>query len=181
MNNYNIVIVTGTSNVCKPGYYGIACQLNCSASCISTTCGFSDGYCDLCPDGFYDQQCNTSCPIGCMSCTNATNCSKCHDGWFGCSCESQCFENCKACTSISHCYECRSGWMNTTCNTSCPEICAGDRSCNIVTGECLHGWRPPHRVDTFIHAASKCPFKLCIIFVQICSVVKVQYVDTKND
>ena len=153
----------GHCDLCPDGYYGQQCKTPCPIGCMS--CSDSTN-CSKCHDGWYGSNCEKQCLQNCRFCTSMSDCIECNHGWFGPDCDRTCPHCggrgfCEISSGLCSDYECEPGWMNATCNTSCPEICTGDRSCDIVTGECLHGWRSVKCVsgkDGYINAFSYCIF-----------------------
>ncbi|XP_059162831.1 multiple epidermal growth factor-like domains protein 11 [Physella acuta] len=122
------------SRVCSPGRYGVYCLLRCSDRCLNKTCHHFSGRCTQCHRMCYgdcsssvvrdgcQQSCNTSCAGHvCHAVTGA--CLACNPGFIG-----------------QHCDQpCGAGSYGFNCSQTCSETCGGNKSCDPITGACLHG------------------------------------------
>ena len=116
--------------ICKPGFYGVACNQTCDRNCREIACSACS--CDVC-----DQKSGT--------CVNG-----CDVGWFGARCNRICSEHCfqEGLISVqcdqkngSCIFGCGKGHFGSTCNETCSDKCL-NRVCQQTTGYCSQGCIP---------------------------------------
>ncbi|XP_061180600.1 cell death abnormality protein 1-like [Saccostrea echinata] len=134
----NTVIESSDCSVCKKGYYGQSCELNCGKCSIGTFCdnitgicpeGCQDHWtgflCDACPDGFYGAACEL-------------NCGKCSNGSFCDNVTGICSQGCQDHWNGSSCDDCVAGFYGQTCENFCGN-CGNGTYCNTSSGICPDG------------------------------------------
>ena len=108
---------------CQDGFFGEACEFNCSRGCYLGQCNKDSGKCfqDKCKPNF----------VG-------INCTTCTIGWYGASCQLPCPDNCITCSSNTSCSDCRHGFWGSACQHNCSHGCFNS-SCVKDTGVCETG------------------------------------------
>ncbi|XP_060588978.1 proprotein convertase subtilisin/kexin type 5-like [Ruditapes philippinarum] len=175
---------TGYCTQCKPGFYGLQCQHNCSLC--------ADERCDLrtcssgCRAGYYEYKsdvvtlCQT-CPSNCKHCRDGKTCNICNHGFHlfkfnnnvhcvSCFQDTQCpdcfIEGCNKCQVHNDslvCADCPEGQIfnGKTCGShtsSCSQECSTDCDSNgICQGECNAGWTGETCSETCNSKCFKCP------------------------
>ncbi|XP_071099043.1 cell death abnormality protein 1-like [Haliotis cracherodii] len=148
---------------CKTGFYGAACEKECSTNCglspmmldnstadtrpvtnDTVECNQYSGDClHGCVDGWLGPHCSSRCNINCRNgrCNDTGDCvDGCVDGWFGPHCSSQCNVNCRSgrCNDTGDCVDgCASHHFGRNC-IPCPDNCI-DHTCHASYGTCVHG------------------------------------------
>ncbi|XP_053387134.1 receptor-type tyrosine-protein phosphatase alpha-like, partial [Mercenaria mercenaria] len=101
---------------CKPGHYGVDCEIECPKTCHGN-CDKRSGICETCSPDMYGLFCNYSCPISCSYKPEQRICN----------------------ASTSHCLNgCQDGFHGLTCENKCSHSCAQNK-CDRITGQCLMG------------------------------------------
>lgn len=137
---------------CKPEYYGIDCQMNCSSHCNRT------GDIDTC------NRINGSCKHGCT------------DGYWGSDCELPCMEGCKGriCNGTSgKCFKgCKSTYYGENCESMCHKKCKSDsltfRKCDASLGVCLWGCQDKYYGIFCTEECRNCRNGVCFQFNGTC-------------
>ncbi|XP_046566716.1 multiple epidermal growth factor-like domains protein 6 [Haliotis rubra] len=133
---------------CRNQMYGEGCEINCSTSCINSSCEISSErkspVCSFgCVDGYHGQYCENRCPAGCQSCSDKSVCTSCKPGLYGQTCSDTCSSNCKGCWCFKNgsCAKgCIEGYHGQVCETKCEANC---QNCDQTSGKCLSckpGW-----------------------------------------
>ncbi|XP_060556507.1 multiple epidermal growth factor-like domains protein 10 [Ruditapes philippinarum] len=107
---------------CKDGFFGDACEFNCSRGCYLRSCSQIDGTC-------YQEKCNPN--------FDSINCTFCSPGFHGSYCQLPCPDNCVACSGNTSCYDCQHGYWGIACQHNCSIGCYKS-SCFKKTGVCMY-------------------------------------------
>ena len=149
-------LITGTCDECKPGYYGVLCDAQCSDTCKPSNdskirCDRQTGYCSekACQAGYYLDDCSESCNEQCGADFNQNRpchiqsgaCSyDCEPKYYGDRCDRQCSDTCvgELCNRTGYCVSgCMDGYYREDCRVACAEaLQCHDGTCDRINGNC---------------------------------------------
>ncbi|XP_060556495.1 multiple epidermal growth factor-like domains protein 10 [Ruditapes philippinarum] len=107
---------------CKDGFFGDACEFNCSRGCYLGRCSQMNGTC-------YQEKCNPN--------FDGINCTTCFPGFYGTYCQLPCPESCVACSGNTSCDHCQHGHWGSACQHKCSIGCYKSM-CLKKTGVCMY-------------------------------------------